>query len=316
MNTIYDILKNGNAADARVGVVEEAVAQVPELRVMDAGLVKGTQFQTVSRTALPATGWRAANAGVDASGSTYALRGHNLAILAGLVKLDKAVADADFEGKEAALDREVRGVTLSAFQTLARAMYYATEATEGFDGAAALVKSANVVKAGSVAETETHMSVYAVGNSFRDGCGFAFNESSGLISPDEIIFKEGLITGSNSKQLMGYIADLTTWAGFSVTNANRIARLCNLDAGSTGATLTDALLADLVTAYRDSNGGLMPSFIFMPFAAQRQLQNARSTQIRVGTRSAIETYAAIPADYEGIPILGTGALTKTEALVA
>ena len=316
MNTIYDILKNGNAADARVGVVEEAVAQVPELRVMDAGLVKGTQFQTVSRTALPATGWRAANAGVDASGSTYALRTHNLAILAGLVKLDKAVADADFEGKEAALDREVRGVTLSAFQTLAHAMYYATVASEGFDGAAALCDAGSLVKAGSVAETSTHMSVYAIGNSFRDGCGFAFNESSGLISPDEIIFKEGLITGSNSKELMGYVADLTTWAGFSVTNAKRVARLCNLDSGTSGATLTDSLLADLVEAYRTANGGLMPSFLFMPFTAQRQLQAARSSQIRVDTRRAIETYAAIPTDYEGIPILGTGALDKTEALVA
>lgn len=310
MNTVFDILKNGNAADSRVGVVEEALKSVPELLWFAAGLVKGTEFQSVARTALPSTGFRTANTGVDASGSTYALKTFKMAILASLVTMDKAVADADFQGKEAALAREVLGITNSAFQTLARAIWYATQAVEGFNGAEALCS--NVIDLGGTTANGT-MSVYAVGNGFENGCSVIFNESAGIISGNEIEFKEGLITGTNSKQLMGYIGDLTSWAGFACTNGNRIARVKNIDVKTTvsGKYLTDAVLADLVQAYEEKNG-VRPDALWMPYAARAELQASRAAAIRTAAGGKGTAYAGTPTDFEGIPIYGTPFLSKTE----
>lgn len=314
MNTLFDIVKNGNAIDSRVKCVEEALKVVPEAAWFAAAAVKGTQFQSVARTALPATSFRTGGAGVDVSGSTYALKTHKMAILAGLVTLDKALADADFMGRDAALAREVLGVTKSGLQTLARAIWYATEATEGFDGAQAI--ASNVIAAGGTGTGGT-MSVYAVGNGLEDGCSILFNESAGMISPDEVTFKEGLIDGSNSKKLMGYIGDLTSWAGFACTNGNKIARLSGIDqAGvASGKFLDDGMLAELVAAYEEKNG-TRPDALWMPFAARTQLQKSRSTAARVAGGNKGVAFAGTPADFEGIPIFATPFLKKNEGATA
>ena len=310
MNTVFDIVKNGNAVDSRVKVVEEALKSVPELRWFAAETVKGTQFQSVARTALPVTGFRTANNGIDASGSTYALKTFKMAILAGLVKLDKAVADADFMGKEAALAREVLGVTNSGFQTLAKALWYAKEAVEGFDGAEALVS--NEIDAGGTTANGT-MSVYAIGNGFENGCSLIFNESAGILTGDEVEFKEALISGTNSKDLMGYVADLTSWAGFACTNGNKLARIKGIDQKSTtsGKYLDDGMLAELVQEFEIKNGS-RPDALWMPYAARAELQASRKAAIRVEKNIKGSVYAGTPEDFEGIPIFGTPFLKANE----
>lgn len=310
MNTVIDILKNGNAADSRVGVVEEALKSVPEIGWFAAATVKGTEFQSVYRKAIPETGFRTAGNGTDASGSTYDLRTFKMAILASLVKLDKAVADADFQGKDAALAREVLGVTNSGFQTLARAIWYAKEAAEGFDGAEAI--ASNVIDVGGTTANGT-MSVYAVGNSFENGCSVIFNESAGILTPDAVEFKEGLILGANNKELMGYVADLTSWAGFACTNGNKLARAKNIDVKSTasGKYLDDGILAELVQEYEIKNG-VRPDALWMPYAARAELQNSRKNAIRVSAQIQGTVYAGTPADFEGIPIFGTPFLKTDE----
>ena len=308
MNSIIDILKNGNAADSTIGVVEEAIKTVPEVAFFSAKMVKGNQFQSLARTELPTASFRAIGAGTDATGSNYVLRTFKMAVLDCLFKRDKAAIDADFEGKEKALTREAAGIVAAGFMRLGKAAWNATEAVEGFDGAGALCKAANVLDAQGAGNKT--FSVYAVGNGVADGCGLTFQDGKGLFAEGDIEFKEGLIMGTNGKELMGYIADLTSWAGFACTNANRIARLKGISKNGTsgGTFLDDDLIGDLVDQYVEANNGVRPDALFMPFALRTQLRKSRKLTIQTAAGDKSMAYPSTPADFDGIPIIGTPCL--------
>lgn len=308
MNNVIDILKNGAAADSTIGVVEEAIKTAPEVAFFGAKLVKGSQFQSLARTGIAEASFRAAGAGTDGQGSTYALRTFKMAILDCLFKRDKAVIDADFEGKAKALVREAAGMVAGAFLRLGKAVWNATEASEGFDGAAVLCKASNVIDAGGTG-AKTY-SVYAVGNDVANGCGLTFEEGKGIFGEGDIEFKEGLIMGSNEKELMGYIADLSTWAGFACTNENKIARLKKISPKGTegGTFLDDDLLGDLVDQFVDANNGVRPDALFMPFQLRSQLRKSRKLTIQTSAGDKSMAYPSTPADFDGIPIIGTPCL--------
>lgn len=306
MSTLAELVA-GRGFDASQGIVDEVSKLVPELAFFDSLLIPGTTFQGVSQTSDPTTGFRDVGAGIESSDEGYALKDFSLGILAGLVQRDKAAFDADVRGRDAALAAAAVALVRSGMKTLASKVWYGAKGgAEKFDGAAALVKPALVVNAGGAGSACS--SVYAVGRGL-DRCHLVFNESSALLNAGELEWKEGTMSGSNSKAVPSYWTDLTCWAGFACRNSNAIARISCLDASK---TLTDDLLAELVSKYAEANDGMNPDGIFCTFAQRLALQKSRGTTVRTSARSSIEVSAAVPLEYDGIPIYATNALTSAE----
>lgn len=310
MATLKDLV-TGKGYDASQGIIEEIIKTVPEVEKFTSVLIKGTTFQSVSQTSDPTTGFRTVGNGIDASDEGYALRNYALGILAGLVQRDKAAVDADIRGRDATLTAAAISLVRSGMKSLASKVWYgAIAGAEKFDGCSALVKDSLVVNAGG--STASQMaSAYAVGLG-EDKCHLVFNENAPLLSQTELDWKEGIMIGANDKPVPSYWTDLTGWAGFACRNSNAIARAANLD-GSTHK-LTDEILAELVSKYAEANDGLNPDAIFVTFAQRLLLQKSRGTTVRTGARSSIEITAAVPLEYDGIPIIATNSLTNVEAV--
>ena len=317
MATLRELV-TGKGYDASQGIIDEVSNLVPELNFFDAHLIPGTSFQSVVQTADPTTGFRAVGSGIDSSDEDYRLDTFNLGILAGLVQRDKAAFDADVRGRDAALPAAATSLVRSAMKTLAAKVWYgASTGSEKFSGASALVKAALTVDAGGTAATGASgvtvpsglSSVYAIGKGL-DRCHLVFCESSPLLNSSELVWKEGTMTGSNSKAVPSYWTDLTCWAGFACRNQNSIARIANLNGTK---PLTDTLLAVLVSKYAEMNDGMNPDAIFCTFAQRLELQKSRGVNFSTGRAGNLVVPAGVPLEYAGIPIIATGSLTATEA---
>ncbi len=310
MATLRELV-TGKGYDASQGIIEEVSNLVPELNFFDAHLIPGTSFQSVVQTSDPTTGFRAVGAGIDSSDEGYRLDTFNLGILAGLVQRDKAAFDADVRGRDAALAAAATALVRSAMKTLAGKVWYgASTGSEKFSGASALVKAALTIDAGGVAADGASglSSAYAVGKGL-DRCHLVFCESSPLLNSSELVWKEGTMTGSNSKSVPSYWTDLTCWAGFACRNQNAIARIANLNGTK---PLTDTLLAELVSKYAEMNDGANPDAIFCTFAQRLELQKSRGVNFSTGRAGNLVVPAGVPLEYAGIPIIATGSLAATE----
>ena len=56
-HTLLDIAKL-NGSDTVVGLIEEVITSAPEFAVLPARTIRGTSYNTVSRTAYPSVGFR------------------------------------------------------------------------------------------------------------------------------------------------------------------------------------------------------------------------------------------------------------------
>lgn len=310
MAKLIDLVK-GAYADATVGIVDEVVKEVPEVAFFDARLVKGTQFKTLARISLPTAGFRTVGNGIDASRSGYGLKTFDLGILSGLVQIDKAEVLGDsLRSKEEVLSDEAIDLIVAGMKELASKIWYGGKAgAESFDGVAALCEDALVVDAGDSTANKCS-SVYAVGNDAKKACGLVFSENSGFFLNGELDFKEGKMLGVNNKEVPCFWTDLTGWAGFSAVNSKKMARLANL--GTASHTLTDALLAKLVNAYRKATGS-RPDALFASYDQVAALQASR-TATMVAPRERGSISAPWPTDHDGIPLIATNAIVDTEAV--
>lgn len=111
--TLLDLAKL-NPDQLVQGIIEESIAASPELKVAVARFIPGTEYRTIVRTGLPATGFRDANQGVEATKSTFENRPCQCHILAARVEADQAIADAYVDGSPAYQALEAVGVMEAA----------------------------------------------------------------------------------------------------------------------------------------------------------------------------------------------------------
>jgi len=313
--TLLDIAKlNGN--DTVVGLIEEVIQAAPEANLIPFRTVSGTNYTTVMRTGLPSAGFRNANDGFTPSKSTFKNKIVECKIFGGRVEVDKAVADAHEDGREAYQALEASGVMEAALQKFGKQFYEGTgEDAKGFPG----VKSVTVfgettnngdpltIDAGGTTDN-TASSVYGVVTGERDIIGIAGREGAFEL-PD---FREGDITGENGQAITGYISEICAWLGVQLVNENSFRRICNLTEDS-GKGLTDSLLADLVDSLP---AGKMFSAIMLNRRSRKQLQKSRTVVLQGSGRGRPDqpTLAPIPTEYDGIPLVTTDSIGKTDAL--
>lgn len=311
--TLVDIAK-ANGSDAVVGLIEEVIAAYPELsgsymgkqipNVGAARTIKGTQYKTLVRTAVPRGGFRAANQGVTSGKSTYENRLVETFIFNSRWQCDKAVADAHEDGPSAFIAIEGAGQTLGAVQTLAQQFYYGRDNGGDAQGHPGLIDSvdASMVVDATGSTVGGGSSVWLVKFGPRD-VQWVWGENGSLDLSDVRI--ESVVDENDAtKKFTAYVQEILGYPGVQVGSRWSIVRIKNLTA-QPGKTLTDALLYDALAKYP---AGVLPDAIFMSRRSHNQLRASRTATNSTGVP------APLPTDIEGIPIVTTDGIVDTEAI--
>lgn len=319
MAKIIDLVTNKGQVDTTAGIVEEALATVPEIQFFDAGTVPGTVLQTLARISNPTAAFRKIGDPVSASRSQFELRTATLECLSARAEITEAevMANSVMTKTEQCVDEGIATLE-GAFQHLAEQIWYGKNAdSKGFSGAVELVDAANVTLAGpGVAGKNT--SVFFVGNDFKRKMGLAFSENSKILGSEDVEFRKGDILIKDDDGVVvgaepGYIGDLTSYAALHLANKKSLARLANI----TDATgLDDGMLRDCIIAYRKVNRGKNPDAIFMSYGALSKLRDARSLELELANGGTVKMQAPIPTEIDGIAIYVSSAISDTEATVA
>jgi hypothetical protein len=303
VTTLLDIAK-ANGSDMVVGLIEEVLTVAPEARVMPARTIKGLNFKTLVRTALPTAGFRDANSGSTPSKSTWENRLVEVYILNPRWECDKAVANAYEDGAQAFIALEAAGQMTAAMNTLGRQFYYGVNTTFGGDakghpGLLAMHDTSMVVDAGGTTES-TCSSVWAVKGG-PQSVQFVYG-MDGELALSEL--DEQRVLDSNNAPYTAYVQELLARPGLQVANKYGVARIKKLTADANKG-LTDLLLADLIAKFPI---GYKPDFLFMSRRSLSQLKKSRTATNPSGLP------APTPTDYEGIPIVPTDSIVDTETL--
>lgn len=303
--TLLDIAKR-NGSDMLVGLIDETIKYIPEIsgKTMEgttvpnmgaARTIKGQQYKTLVRTALPSVGFRDANSGVTASSSTYENRLVETFILNPRWQCDKAVADTSEDGPEAFITLEAEAILTAAMQSLGAQFFYGRNSGGDAKGHPGLVDS--VQSTYTVDRTGTGSScgsVYAV-KFGPQGVQWVFGENGQLQVPDVRI---ETLYDSNSKPYTGYVQDMNVYAGVQVASIYSVGRIKNVTAA---APLRDSDIYSLLAKMK-----IVPDVLFMNRTLLEQLRSSRTATNATGAP------APRPTDVDGIPIAATDSLTMTE----
>ena len=303
MPTLLDIAK-ANGSDAVVGLVEEGARAHPELLLAPARTIKGLNYKTLVRTAVPTGGsFRDANEGVAASKSTFINRLVEAYIFNRRWECDKAVADSYEDGAAVYIALEGAAQMEGGMQDLASQFYYGTGVggqAKGFPGLLAAYDATNMVVDAAGTTATTGSSVWAV----RFGpkhVTWVWGLNGQMALSD--VREESALDAEDNK-FTASIQELLARPGLQVGSTYSIARIKKLTADS-GKTLTDALIAQLLAKFPV---GTRPDVLFMSRRSLYQLQGSREAVNATGAP------APIPMEAFGVPIAPTDAILDTEAL--
>lgn len=302
--TLLDIAQK-NGSDALVGLIDEVSKAHPEIALGEARTIKGLNYKTLVRTGLPTVAFRNANEGVAATKGVYENRLVNTYILSPRIECDKAVADKDEDGAEAAMAREATGVLEAAMQLLAKCFYYGTNTTyggdaKGFPGLIDAYDATNMVVDATGTTATTGSSVWAVRFGPRD-VQWVYGADGQLDLSD---VRVETLYDASANPFTGYVQELLAYPGLQVGSIRSIGRIKKLTEDS-GKGLTDALIAELLSKFEV---GVKPDVLLMNRRSLKQLQKSRTATTTTGAP------APFPTESFGIPIAITDAISSVEAL--
>ena len=299
--TMLDVVKMHNT-DEVAGLIDEAALAYPEFGIGFARPIRGINYNTLVRTALPAAGFRAANEGIEVKTGTYINRLVECFILDAGWDADKAVADAAEDGAAAFCALMASDHMEGAIQAICSQFYYGTSsgvsgAANGFQGLADYVDSSMIVDAAGTGATTS--SVYAVKFGPKDVAFVVGN--GGQIDDGDITIQQK--SDSNSKVYFAYVQPVQGWIGLQVGNKYSVGRIRNVDASVAGKMLDDDMLAELLS---DFPTGRRPEVFLMTRRSLEQLRQSRTATNATGAP------APTPESAFGVPIVATDALVNTE----
>lgn len=300
--TLLDIAKMNNS-DEVAGLIDETVVAHPEWTTGFARTIKGINYKTLVRTALPAAGFRGANEGIEVTKSTLENRLVEAFLVDASWNMDTGVADPYEDGPEACCALEASAHMESAIIASCKQFYYGaasgvTGAAVSYAGLIDVVDSGMIVDAGGTTGS-TGSSVWGIRWGPQHVAWVAGRE--GRFDEDDTV--KQLITIS-SKDLWAYAQQIQGYLGVQVGNKYAIGRIWKLTEDS-GKGLTDAVIAKLLEKFPV---GTAPDVLAMNRRSLRQLQSSRTATNPTGAP------APFPDSAFGIPIMVTDSIISTEAI--
>ncbi|HVS73131.1 MAG TPA: hypothetical protein VHQ47_17885 [Phycisphaerae bacterium] len=311
--TMLDIAK-ANGSDGIAGLIDQTIRVAPELQIGFARTIKGQNYKTLVRTALPAIGFRDANQGMAGVKSTYENKMVETFILDPKISVDKAVADQYEDGAEAYIALEADAIMKAALQLLGKTFYYgkryaytgdsnpnsATGKARGFYGLLDFVDSSLIYdcQGSAVGTSNWRTSVWGVKFGPAD-VAWVYGEDGQLaMLPTRV----GDAPDANGNFFTAYISQLMAYPGLQMVQQFSVGRIKNITDESTHG-LTDKVLGSWLAQFP---AAYTPDVIFASRKAIESLRASRTATNVTGTP------APSPTDYEGIPIVKTDSLSAVE----
>jgi len=300
--TLLDIAK-ANCSDPTVGLIDETTKAHPELTIGGARTIKGINYKTLVRTALPTVDFRNANQGTATTKSTYENRLVETYTMNPRWGVDRAVADRSEDGPEAELAKEAVAHVEAAMQKICRQFYYGNVSpgsTAGFPGLLQSYDSSNMVVDAAGTTGDTGSSVWAV--KFGQKEVIWVWGQNGQMEPTDPELRD--MFDADELPFTGYHQELLAYPGLQIGTPRAIGRIKKLTADS-GKTLDDDMISDLLSKFEV---GVVPDVLFMSRRSRKQLQQSRTATTTTGAP------APMPTEAFGIRIEVTDAILDTEAL--
>ena len=303
LRTLNDLIQinDQNLADIDVN---DLLQRAPLLaRLFAKTSSNGSQHKYLKETGAPTVGFRALNAGREHSKSTDTPVTEALAILDASFHVDKMYAEGYSGGVDAAIFMEAIRHLRQAFK-VAELNLINGAATDGFDGLydstdLQNISDAMVVDGGGVG-VGVQTSVLAIVSNDDELSVTMGNSGNIEIGESFLQFVED---GSGNK-FPAWMTPIDGWLGLQRGSIHCVGRLANIDAT---ATLNDTKMSSLYEVFPEDK---RPDFFVMNKTAASQLRSSRTTYSPTGAP------APWPTEWNGIPIIETGSLTQTEAVVA
>lgn len=316
--TLLDIAKMNGADGGLVELLDEATRATPEIsgitfagakpvKIPGVGAsrtIKGTQYKTLVRTALPQFQFRNANEGVTPGKSTYENRLVETFIADMRWEADKAVADANEDGPEAVIAAEAYAIIASAMMGLSKQFYYGRASggdAKGHPGLIDSVHADRVVDAGGTTAA-TASSVWGV-KFGPQGVQWVWGNGASFDIDDPRI--ESVADAADAtKKFTAYVQQWTAWAGVQVKSLDCVGRIRDITEDA-GKGLTDGLLGKLFAKFPV---GVVPDALFLSRRSLEQLRASRTATNETGRE------APTPTEFQGVPLVPTDSILNTEAL--
>jgi hypothetical protein len=319
--TLLDITKQ-NGTDQAVGIVEEIRTFAPEVDVLGGRSIKGTTYNALVRTALPATpAFRAANTGSPVMVSKWDQRVNQAFFLDAQMRVDEMVLDASEFGAEWVLANEATGVAKAKLIMLGSQVYYGNPSLTdfGFAGLVHLYDPATMETTANATGSlgATTSSAWLVVNA-PDCVEFIYGNNQGLQMKQ---WQPQYIVATNS-QYRAFVNNLSGYVGLSFNytkSACRIKNLVSPDPGVASNTgLTDAIVANALAKFPV---GVRPTHLFCTRAQRLALQTSRAPVYTATGKSGITASMALqfpptPTESNGIPLYVTDSILDTETATA
>jgi len=285
-------------------IVEENVANHPELLLVPAETMTGTSMQLTVRTDLPTIGFSEPNAGITQSKGGYLTRTFNTAFLDALIKTDvRLLQNRTAESAGRYLASEQSGYVEAAVRHAGRQFWYGVaNDSKGFPGLIAQMSTDadHVINATGTTSAKSSVFFLSLGPSkvewlLGNGTSIAFDE-----------WRKETVSAPDGKG--GEIEAMTSWMHFApgarLANRNAMLRIKNLTEES-GKKLTWDLMQDAQQKFIDELG-MVPTHVFMTGRSRRQLRDESVT--------AENKNPPLPTEFEGIPIVQSHSLSNTETI--
>jgi hypothetical protein len=304
MPTLLDIAK-ANGSDAVVGLIDEASRAHPEITLGFARPIKGLNYKTLVRTAVPTGGgFRNANDGNDAVKGTYENRLVECYIYNPRWVCDKAVADRYEDGAPAYIAMEAGAIMEGSLQDLCRQFYYGTHATlgnaKGYPGLIQAYDATNMVVDAGGTTDDTASSAWLVRFGPKD-VSWVWGGNGQLQMADP---REGDQLGANGKPYTAYIQELLAYPGLQVGSLFSACRIKKLTADA-GKGMTQHLISAALAKFPV---GYAPTHLFLN---RRSIEQLRSSIIN---DSLTASWVPTPENLQNLQLVVTDSIANTEKL--
>lgn len=314
--TLLDIARV-NGSDAVAGLIDEAQRPHPEVVYLPARTIKGQNYKTLVRVAVPRGGsFRDANKGAKLVKSSYVNRLVETFIFNPRWEADKAVADRNEDGAEAFIALEAGGIMEGAMADLCEQFYYGgnkytaagTARASGFPG---LVDVVDTAKVSDVGGTTLPTSVWIVRGGPRQTQWVAGNNGGFQMDNPRIETLYRQIDGANTlERFTGYVQELLAYPGLQVGSVHSVVRIKGLSTDA-GKGLTDKLIFDALALFPEGTD-LSNTMILMNNRSWTQLRDSRTAVNATGAE------APLPDQIQGptgpLPIRPTAAIVNGESI--
>lgn len=298
--TLLDIKKLNDGVG--FDIVEENVLLCPELRVIPAEVINGTDMKLTVRTDLPTIGFRNLNEGTPRSKSKYDNRVFSCADISGQIAVDLGVYNRATD-KPRFLTGEASGFMEAAFRHCAKQFWYGVNNdAKGFPGVIAqmLADAAHEVDAtGAAAKSSVFMVRIA-----RETLQFLFGNGTTIdLLPQ---WREETVYDANANPFQAITNWMNGQVGARLANRHAVVRVKNIGTAA-GKTLTDAMLFDAAEKFETACGA-PPTHLFMTPRSVEQLRKSRTPTNQKGDP------VPLPTTWETLPIVRSSAISNDEAI--